>query len=44
MEETISSMVRRASPQMLVIRISGPMPDGLVELCKAWGIVDDGRD
>ena len=26
---------------MLIIKIRGPMPDGLIALCKLWGIVED---
>ena len=29
------------SEGLLVMRVSGPMPDGLVMLCRLWGIVDD---
>lgn len=28
--------------EMLIMRIVGPMPDGLVELCKVWGMFKDG--
>ena len=42
MDETISSMKRRFDPnrEMLVIEARGPMPDGLVALCRLWGVVE----
>ena len=27
--------------EMLIIKIRGPMPDGLIVLCKLWGVVED---
>ena len=27
--------------EMLIIKIRGPMPDGLIELCRLWGVVED---
>jgi len=27
---------------MLIFQVRGPMPEGLVELCKVWGMFRDG--
>ena len=43
MDESISSLRQRFDPdrQMFVMSISGPMPDGLVALCRLCGVVED---